>query len=228
MAKAAKFQTFDKDLQLAIAGIMPDQIRPELARFARKSVAEVIANKQASSSYEKYVSGRRGAEEETVSDPLVIYYEFSYWQEIVAFALDFLNRRSPTGPGRRSEGDFGIGAYRSSHRVMLGSQFVAPDVDIAPDEEVTIVNTQPYSRKVEVGFMRMSVERGIYQDARRAVVGKFGQAVNVRFQMITIPGGYVLKGRFRRGYRQYARTGLKKDTMAGAPMTYPAIIMSMR
>ena len=218
MARAAKFQTFDKDLQLATAGIMPDQIRPELARYARKSVAEVIANKQASSSYEKYVSGRRGAEEETVSDPLVIYYEFSYWQEIIAFALDFLKRRSPVRTGR----------YQAKHEVMLGSQFISPDVDIAPDEEVTIVNTQAYARKIEVGFMKMSVERGVYQDARRAVMGRFGQAVDVRFQMVTIPGGYVLKGRFRRGFRQYARTGLKKDTAAGAIMTYPALVMRMR
>lgn len=218
MAKAAKFQTFDKDLQLATAGIMPDQIRPELARFARRSVAEVIANKQASSSYEKYVSGRRGAEEETVSDPLVIYYEFSYWQEIIAFALDFLKRRSPVRTGR----------YQAKHEVMLGSQFIAPDVDIAPDEEVTIVNTQAYARKIEVGFMKMSVERGVYQDARKAVMGKFGQVIDVRFQMVTIPGGYVLKGRFRRGFRKYARTGLKKDTAAGAIMTYPALVMRMR
>lgn len=218
MAKAAKFQTFDKDLQLATAGIMPDQIRPELARYARKSVAEVIANKQASSSYEKYVSGRRGAEEETVSDPLVIYYEFSYWQEIIAFALDFLKRRSPVLTAR----------YQNAHQVMLGSQFVSADIDIAPDEEVTIVNTRAYSRKIEVGFMRMSVDRGVYQDARKAVMGKYGQVVDVRFQMITIPNGYVLKGRFRRGFRQYARTGLKKDTAAGQPMTYPSILMRMR
>jgi hypothetical protein len=218
VAKAAKFQTFDKDLQLATAGIMPDQIRPELARYARKSVAEVIANKQASSSYEKYVSGRRGAEEETVSDPLVIYYEFSYWQEIIAFALDFLKRRSPVLTAR----------YQNAHQVMLGSQFVSADIDIAPDEEVTIVNTRAYSRKIEVGFMRMSVDRGVYQDARKAVMGKYGQVVDVRFQMITIPNGYVLKGRFRRGFRQYARTGLKKDTAAGQPMTYPSILMRMR
>lgn len=221
MAKAAKFQTFDKDLQLATAGIMPDQIRPELARYARKSVAEVIANRQASSSYEKYVSGRRGAEEETVSDPLVIYYEFSYWQEIIAFALDVLKRRSPVRTGR----------YQNAHQVMLGSQFISPDVDIAPDEVVRIVNTQPYSRKIEVGFMRMSVERGVYQDVRKAVEKRFGGQdgpLTVDFEMVTIPGGYVLKGRFRRGFRQYARTGLKKDTMAGAPMTYPSIVMRMR
>lgn len=218
MAKAAKFQAFDKDLQLATAGIMPDQIRPELARYARKSVAEAIANRQASSSYEKYVSGRRGAEEETVSDPLVIYYEFSYWQEIIAFALDFLKRRSPVLTAR----------YQNAHQVMLGSQFVSADIDIAPDEEVTIVNTRAYSRKIEVGFMRMSVDRGVYQDARKAVMGKYGQVVDVRFQMITIPNGYVLKGRFRRGFRQYARTGLKKDTAAGQPMTYPSITMRMR
>lgn len=218
MAKNAKFTAFDRDLQLATAGIAPDQISAELAKFARAAVADVIANRQASSSYEKYINGRRGDEEETVEAPGPILYEFSYWNEIIAFALDFLKRRSPVLTAR----------YQNAHQVMLGSQFVSPTAEIAPDEEVLIVNTVPYSRKIEVGFMSMSVERGVYQDARKAVMGRFGQVVDVRFQMVRIPNGYVLKGRFRRGFRQYSRTGLKKDTMPGAVMTYPSLVMRMR
>ena len=40
--------------------------------------------------------------------------------------------------------------------------------------------------------------------------------------------GMGLKGRFRRGYRQFARTKLRKDTQAGAQMTYPALVLNMK
>jgi hypothetical protein len=46
--------------------------------------------------------------------------------------------------------------------------------------------------------------------------------------MVTLPNGYILKGVFKRGVRPNSRTKLRKDTMAGAHMTYPAIRMSMR
>jgi hypothetical protein len=42
-----------------------------------------------------------------------------------------------------------------------------------------------------------------------------------------LPGGYVLKGHFRRGIDQFARTKLRKDTQAGSQMTYPALVLSM-
>lgn len=75
--------------------------------------------------------------------------------------------------------------------------------------------------------MQMSVPRGVYEDAKREVQRKF-PFVRVVSTQILIPNGYILKGVFRQGFRQYARTGLKKDTMAGARMTYPAIQMSLR
>lgn len=230
MAKKSTFHLFEKDIQLATAGLEPDQIAASLARFARTSLADAIASKQASSIYTTFVNGKEGASEDDVVPPGPILYQFSYWQPVIAFALDFLRRRSPLGPGKRSEGDFGIGHYRDAHRVMIGSQFIDPAAEIAADETPIIVNTQPYARKIEVGFMQMSVERGIYLEAAAAVKRQFGGrngAINVTQEWVTLPGGYILKGRFRRGFRKNARTGLKKDTQAGQPMRYPALVLSM-
>lgn len=209
-----------RDVQLATAGIAPDMIAKELAKFARSELASVIAAGEASTIYSTFVNGREGASEDTVVPPGPILYEFSYWQPIIAFALAELEKRSPVGPGKN-------GHYKDRHRVMLGSQFVAPDTQIAAGEEVTIVNTQPYSRKIEVGHMRMSVPDGVYQDVIRKVQSQFGRMIKVRFRMILIPGGYVLKGQFRRGYKPGARRKLGKDTQAGARMTYPAMVMTM-
>ncbi|MCU0731651.1 MAG: hypothetical protein MUE84_08690 [Hyphomonas sp.] len=217
MARRSRIVMEDRDVRLATAAIAPENIRKELARFARRELANVIASGEASPIYTKFVNGREGAEEETVEPPGPILYEFSYWRPIIEFVLQFLERRSPVDTGR----------YQSSHKVMLGSQFIEADTTISAGEEVTVVATVPYSRKIEVGFMRMSVPDGVYQDAMRAVQSQFRGMIRVKFEMIMIPNGYILKGRFRRGYKPNARRKLARDTQAGARMTYPALRMTM-
>lgn len=214
----ARFKTIDRDLQMATAGIAPGAIAQELARFAQDALLDAITSGEGSPVYDTYVNGRHNVSETLVEPPGPILYVFSWWEPIIKFALEELNKRSPVLTGR----------YQASHEVMLGSQFIRPDTQIGADEEVTIVNTQPYSRKIEVGFMKMSMPDAVYQDVRKKVQSQFGAAVQVRFQMIYIPNGYILKGRFRRGYKDKARTKLQKDTQAGARMSYPALILRMR
>ncbi len=213
-----KFRLEDRDLRLAIDGISPDNIAKELAKFARAELANAITADEASPIYDKFINGRKGAEEETVVPPGPIVYVFSYWEPIIKFALAWLEKNSPVRTGR----------YQSSHRVMLGSQFVSPQTQIGADEAITIVDTQPYSRKIEVGHMVMSVPDGLYRRCQAAVSTQFGRAVEVRFKMIYLPNGYILKGRFTKGVKKYARRKLQKDTQPGARMTYPSIEMRMR
>jgi hypothetical protein len=224
MAKASRMVLTDRDVQLATADIAPEKINAALAKFARDELRNVIASGEASTNYQKFVtqrvggSGVEGAEEETVQAPGPIFYRFAYWEPILRFTLQELERRSPVKTGR----------YQSSHRVMIGSQFIAPDAPIAADEMVVVVNTQPYSRKIEVGFMRMSMPDGVYEDVMRKVRSQFGRAVQVNFKMVMLPNGYILKGVFKRGYKPGARRKLGKDTQAGAKMTYPSLQMMMR
>lgn len=216
-----KFRTFDQDIRMATAGIAPERIAAELARFAKSERDRLIADRQASPMFDTFVNGVRGAAEEAVKPPGPIVYVFSYWQPVIEFTLAALRRRGP-----RLSGD-----YEASHMVMIGGQVIRPDTPISADEEVTIVATVPYARKIEVGHMRMSVERGVYQDVAQMVRSRFGGttgAFDARYRPIEIPGGYILKGRFTRGFRKHARRDLKRDTRAGARMTYPAIIMSMK
>ncbi|WP_454917311.1 hypothetical protein [Xanthobacter sediminis] len=215
---ASKFTTFDRDIQLATSDLAPEAIAAELAKLAKEERDGAIKRGEASPIYDTFVNGVRGAAEETVRAPGPILYVFSYWQPVIDFTLDFLRRRSPDKSGR----------YKASHSVMIGSQFIQPEAEIGADEEVTIVSTVPYSRKIEVGHMQMSVERGVYVDARKAVMQRFAGLMNVKATQILLPNGYILKGVFRRGFRPYARTKLRKDTEAGARMTYPAIIMKMK
>jgi hypothetical protein len=211
------FQSFHKELMLATSDLRPEAINSELAKYARYELANAISSGQASSVYDKYVNGRYGIEEEKVVAPGPILYEFSYWRPIIDLATNFIIKRSPKKSGR----------YVDSHKLMVGSQYIRSPDDISPDEEVVIVNTQPYSRKIEVGFMQMSVPDGIYRDAAKLIRSQYGKIIRVKSALVKIPNGYILKGTFTRGRKRYARTKLSSDTQAGSEMTYPAIIMRM-
>ena len=214
----ARISTFAKELQLATAGIAPENIARELARFARAELSKSIQESEGSERYEIYVNGRIGAAEETVVPPGPILYVFHWWREIVEFALQTLVERSPEKSGR----------YKQSWFVMTPGGWVKSFDEIPLNADVILCNDQPYSRKIDVGHMVMSVPPGVVEDARKMVLSRFGNIVTAKRTMIPLPGGYVLKGHFRRGYRQFARTKLRKDTEAGAQMTYPALVLSMK
>jgi|SRR5215218_10721507 len=217
----AKFQTFERDLKFATAGISPDAIARELAKFAKSELADAIRSGAASPVYERIVNSRVGAAEETVVPPGPIVYVFSWWPTVIRFALDYLERRSPRLSGE----------YIASHTVMVNGRVVTDYTRIGAADQVVIVNTTPYARKAEMGGMKMLVPDGIMEDAVSVLAKEFGGrkgplAVDRRF--INLPNGYILKGRFRRGHKAKARTALARDTKAGARMTYPAVVMDFK
>lgn len=212
----ATFSTFARDLKLATAGLEPQAIAAQLAKFARAELAGAIQRGEASPIYARFVNGRPGAAEESVVPPGPILYVFSQWGPVLEYALKYLEGRSPKKEGR----------YQLAHIVMVDGRVVADPSTIPAEATVTIVNTVPYARKIEVGHMKMSVPRGIYEDAEVRIGRQFAD-VEVRMTMMQLPNGYVLKGRFRRGFREFARRGLQKDTKAGSRMTYPALTLRL-
>ena len=213
-----RIQTFDRDLRLATAGIAPENVAKALAAFARTELSSAIQSGEGSDRYEKYVNGRFGAEEETVVPPGPILYVFHWWNEILEFALQSAVERSPNKSGE----------YRQSWFVMVNSGRVADFGQIPINSTVILSNDRPYARKIDVGHMKMSVPPGVLEDVRKKVLSRFGNLVNCKRTLITLPNGYVLKGHFRRGIRQFARRKLQKDTQAGAQLTYPSLVFSMK
>lgn len=214
----ARISTFAKDLQLATADIAPGNIAKALAAFARSENSKAIQEGEGSERFDRFVNGNLGASEDTVVPPGPILYVYNWWTEIVEFALQTLVERSPEKSGR----------YKQSWFVMTPGGRVKSFDDISVNATVIICNDQPYSRKIDVGHMRMSVPPGVVEDGRKAVMARFGNMVMARRTMIPLPNGYVLKGRFKRGFRQFARTKLRRDTAAGSQMTYPALVLSMK
>lgn len=213
-----RLQSFAKDIQLATASIAPAAIQAALADFARTELARSIASGEASPDYIRYVNGVEGAVEDDVVPPGPILYVFSWWKDIIPFALQYLIERSPSASGR----------YKTSWFVMVDGNIVSDFSSIPIEAVVTITNDQPYSRKIDVGHMRMSVPAGVVEDARKRVQYYFGNLVTASRTLVELPNAYILRGRFRRGYRKFARTKLRKDTQAGAVMTYPALVLSIR
>lgn len=211
--------TFEsRNLVLATQELSPEKINAALAQFARQSLRTVIADGSGTDRYDRYVNGVPGADESTVKAPGPILYRFQWWADLIPFALKTLIERSPERTGR----------YKSSWFVMVNGVRTADYENIPGGASVTIVNDQPYSRKIDTGFMVMRVPPHVVEDSVKVVMQRFGNLVKARRTMIRLPNPYILKGVFKKGIRKHSRTKLRRDTSAGAEMTYPAMIIELR
>ena len=222
----AKFETFDRDIKIATAGLSEEAIAAALAKFARSELSRVIQSGQGTSAYSRFVNGREGASEESVKAPGPIVYVFSWWQSIITDALAALVAVSPTKTGR----------FVKSFIVIVNGRMVTDFSDIQAGSEVIITNAQPYVRKIQVGAMKMSVPPRIFEQARKALIAKYTQQlISCQVTFLNIEGGvhplipYILKGHQRSvGVSKSGRArSRRKDTEAGQPLTYPALVLNM-
>lgn len=213
-------KVFERRLQLAIGDLTGPAAAAKLASFARQELAEVIASGQGSPNYDRFVNGLPDVVEERVRLPGPIVYVFSWLDEVVELALEVLRERSPLGPAER-------GHYRDNHQVLIGGRVVATSenpgairgIEIPPRAEVTISNATPYSRKIEVGAMKMSVAPHVYEQARQAVLRQYRRLVTCELRFITRSDGYQLRAAL--GRRRSRGTD-------GRVLTYPALILNLR
>lgn len=231
----ARFETFDRDIKIATVGLSQEEISKQLAAFAKSELADQIAQGNASPRFTRYVNGREGLPEEAVNAPGPILYVFSFWQEIVADAISYLRDRGPRKSGR----------YSDSHILIVAGRRVPLDYVVPINSEVIITNIQPYTRKIEVGAMKMTVAPRVYEAARQYIRRTYGDIVNVQLKFLNLPAGidplapYILKGdgrvrlakqtqrssAFRAGRSTLARN---RDRKAGQPISYPSLVMNAR
>jgi len=229
----ARFETFDRDLRLAVADLAPDQINAALARFAREELAEAIRSGEGSPNFRRYVNGIEGAPEGAVKAPGPIIYEFIWWEPVILFALAELQKRSPRKSGR----------FASSFIVIVGGKIIADFADVPAEAEVIITNFQPYVRKAEAGLLGVP-RRRLFDGTKRLLNSRYGEVVQAETVFLSVGQGvhpampYILKGgaplrmaaqsrqssAFRAG-RKYRAS--RKDTAAGQPLTYPSIVLNL-
>jgi hypothetical protein len=209
MSGAAFRRSVDVFLARALS---PQQQSAALAQAAKAGVADLIRSGRAPEQYRRIVDGREGAAEESVRPDGVIVYRFDQMAAAAAFALGFLQQRSPRDSG----------AYRASFYLGLDGRFVPAarfnPVTMGEVSEIVIGNMQPYSRKLDVQLvggqsLRVSVPSGIFSDAAAAVRRRFGNSVTAkRVYTMRFPGQYLL----RAGRNQ------------GRPVESPALVISAR
>lgn len=165
---------------------------------AKREHAAIMSSEPRPSSFVRIVDGSVGAPEERVKPDGVIVYQYQRIAEIVQFAMEILYDLSPVLSGD----------YRKAHQLMLNGQPVSNLADWRPGMDVSITNTLPYSRKIEVGKMKMRVSgtSKVYQQARRRIMARFGNIVSVEFTYRAVIGG--------RGVDQ-AKTSTKKRAATG-------------
>lgn len=205
----AGFQAFERDLRIATAGLEPEAISKELARFARAELAKAIVA-GASPQYGRYVNGRAGAPEESVVAPGPIVYEFTNWPLIINAALAELQKRAPRKSGR----------FASSFIVIAGGHVVTDFKAIPADGEAIITNFQPYVRKAEAGRLG-TPRRRLFDGTKNVLARRFTGAFAFETRFLDIKSGVHAMIPYR-----LKRSGARKDRQAGMPISYPAILIS--
>lgn len=191
-------------------------VQKQIASFARQQNALIMSADPRPAAVTRIVDGVVGALEETVRRKIV--YMYTRIDPAVRFALDWCIEHSPEASGR----------YKRAWFVMVNGARVDDFSNIPADAVVTVTNDEPYSRKIDVGHMKLSVPPGIVEAAAQATAGRYGNSVTAQARYVTLPDGYILKGSFHRGHSENSRTKLRRDVNAGQVMTYPAVIIKAR
>jgi hypothetical protein len=201
---------FERELRVATRGLEPAQIAPLLAQAARQALADAQAAGEFPREYVTSVNGRIGASEDQVVPPGPIVYSGNWWQEIISYGIEFARQRSPVKSGR----------YKNSWFVMInGGERRGDDYsNVALDAEVIITNDQPYSRKIEVGAIHVSVPPAIVEDTASALKRRFGDLITAERRFINLQGAYQLR----------QSTGRRRSRQRGRVVTYPAVVVGMR
>lgn len=177
-----------------------------LARVARERLAELQASGAAPRFYTRFVDGVEGAPEAAVRPDGVILYRFRFLANAAAFALSYLQARSPVRGGSFRAGFYlGIGgdAEGDGGRFARAADFV-PAAVTGGVRSIVIGNVEPYNRRVDVQMdgtrrIRFSVPADMYAEAARAVMARFPGIQARRNYTRIFPGQYQLRTGPRKG-----------------------------
>jgi hypothetical protein len=152
-----------------------------LVKIAKREHGKVMATAPRPVSFDRFVDGRKGALEEAVKPTGTIVYTYPRLEVVAQFAMETLFDLSPVLSGK----------YRASHTLFLNGSAVPNLRDFKPGDEATISNPVPYSRKIEVGKMKMRVPGTsmVYAKAAKIVRARYGNIAKIGFTYRGLVGG---------------------------------------
>jgi hypothetical protein len=165
---AAKYQAGSTTFRVAAQRTL-EQTRKVLVKVAKREHGKVMSDPPIPARFRRFVDGRQGASEETVKGNGVIFYQYPRIEVVAQYALEMLIKYSPVLSG----------AYRNAHTIYAG------------DGEIVITNPLPYSRKIEIGHMKMRVPGSsqVYEQAVSATNRRYGNIAKALFTWRGIVGG---------------------------------------
>lgn len=191
----------------AAADRMRERLRRQHIAQAQKARKEIEA-KQGVSPTVTVVDSQRGKDEWAVKPGGRIVYLFDAVPRAHADLLAHLRQIAPVDtvdPDDR--------VFRDSFTQLVGEVEAAIGT-MKPGEEVTVVNRQPYSRKLEWGWS-LQAPTGVFDVAAKWLRKRWGRAVEVQFTYVRLeglPGMEDIKP-------------VKKKTYRGDSRRYPAIVL---
>ena len=217
--------------------LSPEAMARQFATIARGRRDDAIRSGEASKDFRTFVDGREGAREETTRPGGAVVYKFNVMGLVVRRALEELVKASPD-----DSGDF----KRAWTVSVNGRPWRGNYDDIPNDADVIIVNPLPYSRKIEVGAMTISVPAHPIERVRQKMLRTF-KSMYFEKTFVVLPSSfafgdyetpYVLQGRQRvvaaklnrrsRAFRQGRMTlAGRADTQRGQKLTYPALTIKL-
>ena len=207
MAVRTRIQPLSQSLSIIVRDSLSPAARSKVAAdFARDQLRQAQAQNARvlgrEPEFQQFVDGSAGKPLEQVNpDRGRIIFEFDIAQDIVPAILAALESFSPVLSG----------AYRKSHMLFADGRQVLPGEPVPAAQELVFLNPLPYSRKIEMGKMKMKVSGtdAVYQQAQRAAASRFGNIANIRFS-----------------YR--SPIGTAQTGKAGRASRVPAIVVVMR
>ena len=192
-----------KEFTISAAGTVAD-IRRHMIAIAAREHAAVMAAEPRPTRFLRYVDGVAGAPIEGVQLGGLIVTDYPRLDLVAAFARETLRDLSPIKEG----------TYRDAHQFYLNGIAVDHVRDYRSGDEIVIANAVPYSRKIELGRMKMRVPGTdrVYQRALLIVREQYRDVARVRFTWRGIEAGDLAVG--KRGDKSELR--------------YPALVIAER
>lgn len=176
----ARIQSTAEQFRIAMQGTL-EQTRQVLIDTARREHEKVLAADPKPSSHYRIIDGARDAPLEGVKGDGIAIFRYPRLEHVVQFAMETLFDLSPVDSGE----------YRAGHTIFLNGREVGNLAEYKPGDDIAITNYVPYSRKIEVGTMKMRVPGTdrVYQQARRKIMARWGNVAEVQFTFRGIVGG---------------------------------------
>lgn len=152
-----------------------------------------------------------------------VVIRYLYMDEIAQFVLQTLRDRSPIGSGS----DKHPGLYRDSHMLFIDGHNVPDAKNWHPGQALEFSNPVPWSRKIELGTMKISVPAHVYEDTVPLVRARYGNSVDVQFVFMPLRFGSVQA--FAQSREGKAASGRRnKKVLRDWLVRQPAIIITAR